>query len=244
MEGASVFEILAWKILPEYQERFSNWIMSVYFPLGIKLGRKGTERYQIVKENPDYLKNISIMYYEDFEAMVNFQANPEVVYMYKDLNITYGPRREVVWGAAYQVLKSFRKNPADTPTERDDGTENTPVVHIEGYRLSLEDMRKYNSWFAKWGYGFYLPAIMKLPGLQEYNYCRILDFEQPEIQRPKDPSVHPTYLSVLQFENLKAFENYEKSMELAAFREAMKIPFPGGLNFHWYVQYQLMGSWK
>ena len=244
MEGASVFEVMAWKVLPEYQERFGKWMMEVYFPLGIKLGRKATERYQIVKEHPDYVKNISIHYYEDFEAMVNHFANPEVVYIYDDLKTTYGPRREVVWGAAYQVLKSFIKSSADAPAKGTEINENTPVIHLEGYRLAPEELGKYNTWFAKWGYGFYMPSLMKLRGLKEYNYCRILDFVSHEVMWPKDILVHPIYLSVLQFENLKAFQNYEKSMELAAFREAIKVPFPKGLNFQWYVQYQLMGSWK
>lgn len=244
MEGASVFEVMAWKVLPEYQERLGKWLMEVYYPLGIKIGRKATERYQLTKERPDYIKNISIHYYEDLEAFVSFNTNPETIYVYEDLKTTYGPRREVVWGAGYQVLKSFRKSPVGSPIDLTPINENTPVMHLEGYRLAPEELGKYNTWFAKWGYGFYMPSLMKLSGLREYNYCRIMDLEEPEVARPKDISVHPIYLSVLQFENLKAFENYEKSMELAAFREAMKVPFPKGLNFHWYVQYQLMGSWK
>jgi len=244
MEGASVFEIMAWKVLPEYQERFSNWITSVYYPLSIKWGRKAIERYQIVKEHPSYNKTISIMYYDDFEALINHYYNPEALYANDDLNKTYGPRREVIWGAGYQVLKSFRKSPVGSPIDLTPMNENTPVIHLEGYKLAPDELGKYHSWFARWGYQFYIPSIMKLPSLKKYSHCRILDYEQHEVMRPKDLSVHPTYLSVLQFENLKAFENYEKSMELAAFREAMKIPFPKGLDFHWYVQYQLMGSWK
>jgi hypothetical protein len=215
MEDASVFEIMAWKILPEYQERFSNWISEAYYPLGIKWGRKATERYQIVKERPEYNKTVSIMYYDDFEAMINYLNNTETIYANNDLNTTYGPRREVIWGAGYQVLKSFRKSPVGSLIDLTPPNENTPVIHLEGYMLAPEELGKYHSWFARWGYQFYIPSIMKLPGLKKYSHCRILDYEQHEV-----------------------------SLELAAFREAMKNPFPGGLNFQWYVQYRLMRSWE
>ncbi len=244
MENASVIEIMAWEILPEYFDRFSNWISEVYYPLGIKCGRKAIERYHIVKVDPKYNITVSMMYYQDFDALTNFLNDPEIIYSNNDLNITYGPRREVLWGAGYEKLKGFRNSEPRPSTDLTTLNESSPVMHLEGYNLDPEDFGKYHSWFAKWGYQFYIPLIMKMPGLTEYSHYRIIDYDQPEVMRPQNFSVHPKYLSVLQFENLKAFQNYEKSTELAAFREAMKIPFPNGLPFQWYVQYQLIRSWR
>lgn len=85
---------------------------------------------------------------------------------------------------------------------------------------------------------------MKLPGLKEYGLYRIVDVRLPEMYRVKDNSVHPRWLSILHFENMKAFEDYEKSRELAAMRGALRAPFPAGLDYKWYVQYELMRSWR
>jgi hypothetical protein len=43
---------------------------------------------------------------------------------------------------------------------------------------------------------------------------------------------------------MDSFENYRKSPELVAFQKAIRNVFPNGLSLKWYVQYQLMQSWR
>jgi hypothetical protein len=55
---------------------------------------------------------------------------------------------------------------------------------------------------------------------------------------------YPRYLSVIYFENMPDIDNYEKSTELAALQKSLRGVFPRGLNYKWYVQYQLTKSFK
>jgi heme-degrading monooxygenase HmoA len=55
---------------------------------------------------------------------------------------------------------------------------------------------------------------------------------------------YPPYLSIVYFKNNEAFENYEKSRELIAYQKAIRNIFPNGLNLRWYIQYQLVKSWR
>jgi hypothetical protein len=55
---------------------------------------------------------------------------------------------------------------------------------------------------------------------------------------------YPQYLSLMSFDKIEAFENYTRSAELAASQKAMRNIFPYGLDYRWYVQYELVKSWR
>jgi hypothetical protein len=55
---------------------------------------------------------------------------------------------------------------------------------------------------------------------------------------------YPQRLSILHFDSIKAFDNYEQSLELAAVKGALQAPFPLGLNYQFYVQYRLARSYR
>jgi hypothetical protein len=55
---------------------------------------------------------------------------------------------------------------------------------------------------------------------------------------------YPDYISIIYFDDLAAFENYQSSPELIAFKKAICNIFPNGLNYRLYVQYQLVKSWR
>ena len=46
------------------------------------------------------------------------------------------------------------------------------------------------------------------------------------------------------FGDIKSFETYAKSAALVAFNKALRTVFPYGLNYKWYVEYQLVKSWR
>jgi heme-degrading monooxygenase HmoA len=82
---------------------------------------------------------------------------------------------------------------------------------------------------------------MKLPGLMGYDW-----YEDTKLRRTKEIRElnYPEYLSIIYFENLKAFEDFEKSPELVALQKSMRSVFPRGLNLQWHVQYELIKSFR
>jgi hypothetical protein len=87
---------------------------------------------------------------------------------------------------------------------------------------------------------------MRLPGLREYTRYKLIDVDPKGLtfQTTKRPIEYPPRFSILTFDNVKAFENYERSLELAAFNRAIEVLFPFGLNYQCYVQYRLIRSWR
>jgi hypothetical protein len=248
MENTPTIRIQAIRVQSEYQERIRNWTMEVYYPLMMTVpGMIGVDYYQIVKENPQYLRTLSINYYANRAAMLGVRSDPKARDVLRDTNTTWASRSEMVWWVAYQLIRNFRNEEANSRESAVMNVENAPIMHIEDYALSKDDQEKYETWFKKWGYELYIPLLMKLPGLKEYSWYRLINVEStglPDYYKTKRAVEYPLYLSILHFENVSAYENYEKSIELAGFREAMKFPFPGGLDFKWYVQYQLVKSWR
>jgi hypothetical protein len=245
MENAPVIEIVAWKFQPEYQERWGKWQMEVFFPILTKSKWvKRIERYERTKESAKYIRYITIRQYEDLEAIANFEKSPEWIEIFNDMKTTWANRRDVVWHAAYQLIKSF-SNTQTTFLELGEyeRVENVTIMHLEGYGLPFEKEANYEDWVSKWGCDVFIPLLMKLPGLQEYSLYKLIDYDWPEWLKAKDFDAHPPYLSVLHFQNINAFRSYENSAELAAFKYALRVPFPRGLDNKWYVQYQLMKSW-
>jgi hypothetical protein len=179
--------------------------------------------------------------------MVKLRSDPKAVDILKDVNTTWSSRSETIWWAAYELIKTIRKedtNPGETVLLK---AEDAPIMNMEGFDLLQIDQEKFETWFAKWGYELYLPLLLKLPGLKEYSWYRFIDVGLtglPDYYKTNRSVEYPPFLAILNFENTEAYENYETSIELAGFREAMKVPFPRGLDYKWYVQYQLMKSWR
>ena len=83
---------------------------------------------------------------------------------------------------------------------------------------------------------------MKLSGLKQYVRYKHTYVNIPDPDKTKRYVEYPPYLSILTFENVEAFENYQKSLELQALNGGLRAPFPRGLDYRWYVQYQLVRS--
>jgi hypothetical protein len=247
MENRPTIRIRTSRVQSEYEDRFNNWIIEAYHPLLITVpGYTGFDDYKIVKENPQYERYLSINYYENRMEQIKIRNNQKVIDVTRDLN-TWGNRAEMTWYPAYELMMNFRKEEKDLAENGLLRIEKAPIMHIEGYSLSPDDEEKFGTWFAKWGYGLYIPLLMKLPGLKEYSWYKFIDVDVnglPDIFKVKRPVQYPSYLSILHFDGINTYENYERSMELAGFRDHMKVPFPAGLDFKWYVQYQLVKSWR
>jgi heme-degrading monooxygenase HmoA len=245
MENRPLIRLATSNIHPEYRERFSNWYNEVYAPMIIKMveGYKAIESYRIVKESPQYFRSLAIVYFESLDGWMKAQNAPFYKEFVKDQDTMWANRREVGWTALYELIKSFRSS-SFTEKAGEFKPEDAPIVHIEGYELPPADEEKYDNWFTKFGNEVYVPLLIKLPGLQQFSRYKFRYTYSPYAVVPKVPIVYPAYVSIIRFEDIKSFENFEKSPELAAFRQGLRIEFPKNLEYKWYVQYQLMRSWR
>jgi hypothetical protein len=80
---------------------------------------------------------------------------------------------------------------------------------------------------------------MRLQGIKGYDCCKSVNLETLLNAREWE---YPDFLSAMYFKDIAAFENYAKSPERLAFQRAVANIFPNGLNYRWYVQYQLVQS--
>ena len=247
MESRPTIRIQALRTQPEYRERLRNWALEVYYPLIITIPEyQGIDYFQTVKENPQYERTYTVFYYANRTDMIKARSNPKAIDISKDV-ATWVGRSEVIWFAAYELVRNFRNEETGSGGTFIPKVENVSLIQLEGYSLSPNDEEKFITWFAKWSFELYIPWLMKLPGLKEYSFYRLIDIGLngiPDFYKPKRPIEYPRYLSILYFDKIESCENYENSIELAGFREAMKVPFPMGLDFKWYVKYQLLKSWR
>jgi hypothetical protein len=103
------------------------------------------------------------------------------------------------------------------------------------------------SWVNDWGYDVYIPMLLKVPGAIEYSRWWLSNVGYlgvtPRLGVTENPE-YPQDLSIIYFENMKAYQNFCKSKELEVFDQNMKNAFPGGLNYKWNVAYRLMRRWS
>jgi hypothetical protein len=248
MENRPVIRILARTIQPEYEERFLKWQYEVYFPLYITVDEiQEISGYQILRNNPQYPPSLNILHYRNRTDQMNLRKNQKYIDITKDSNTTWGPRIEPIWMVAYELIKSLQNVPIKSKRGTLSEVNPNTIIHLEGCTLLQGEAEKYERWFTKWGNEVYMPIMMKLCGLVEFAWYRCIDVDLTGLASyliPKRPVEYPSYLSVLTFESPDAYDNYEKSPELAAFRYALRVPFPRGLEYKWYIQYQLEKSFR
>jgi len=225
---------------PEVWDRYVKWGREVYRPLLMKVPMlKANDLYWVVRESPDYPFYGSILHYENIEAAENYFKTPESSAIRDE--ISSWTKRGIVeyfWRVRYELIRSIGSGPVSILRE---GTpiENAPVIHIEAYSFSPEEGEKYSKWLNDFGFNTFIPLIVKLPGLQKYDCFKCLDAAgMAEARETK----YPVHLSILYFENIKAFENYTKSAELVVFQKALRNLFPNMPVYKWYVQYRLVQS--
>jgi hypothetical protein len=226
---------------PEIWERYTKWASEVYAPLMMKYpARKGIDFYQIVRENPLYPFRLGIHHHETLTSQQNTVKTPEQVAIMNDSS-SWVKRNVIdhIWSAVYQLVRGFRSAQALPGGKPDTRIQNAPVMHLEAYRLSPEGQDKYNKWFAEYGMNIFIPLFMKQPGVKGYDFYKFTGTQVTNVVRETD---YPAHLSVFYFENMQAFENFERNPERTTFHKIIRNVFPLGLNYSWYVQYQLIDS--
>ena len=163
---------------------------------------------------------------------------PEMVSIYEDMaNWQKRHVPDLYWTAGYQLVRSFRSGRSLADDKPETRIENAPIMHIEGYEMSLEDQEIHNKWFREYGINIFVPLFMKQPGIRGYDYYKYNGFQLRNMNIRE--TEYPIYLSLIYFEDMQAFESFERSPELAIFNKTMRSVFPLGLNHKWYVQYEL-----
>lgn len=228
----------------ELWERYHKWLYEVYMDLNLQLPhRRQIDSYHATRESPQYPWSLSVLYYDNYAGWEETRKSPLPIAQAKD-NESWMKRQvmDFIWCAIYQLIKSYRSEGSISETQLDTRIENAPFLHIEAYRLKAEDAEKYNKWFIDYCSKVFIPLFMKQAGLKGYDYYqyRGISVNYPNLMERE----YPMYLSAIHFENIEAFERFEKSNELAVCKRTMREIFPSGLVYQWYVQYQLVKSWR
>jgi hypothetical protein len=229
---------------PEMWDRYQKWLTEVYTPMfWMKiLGITGTDSYHIIKENPMYPLSLTIRHFQSLKDWEASLKSPERIATSADMEAWFKRRiREQIWTTCYQLVKSFRNGSVSNITKEDTKNENVPILHLEAFHLRKEDEDKYSQWLNDYGLNSFIPLFIGLTGLKGYDCYRYTGLQGMFGGREWD---YPMFLSILYFEKMESYENYEKSRELIAYQKAIRNIFPLGLNLKWHVQYQLVKSWR
>jgi hypothetical protein len=240
MENLPLMLLRGRNVPADLRERFQNWLFEAYVPLFLKQpSLKMVDFYQIIKENPLYPELLGVYHHSNINAFEKIHENPDWIAIFNDMNKSFS-RVEHVWGQNYHLLRSFVN--VTHPVANDPKSVDTSIIHIEAFKLSPEEHERYKDWFVKWAYRVYIPVLMKLPGLKEYDHYQRLDVNHdvPSWNYIGKPVVTecPPFISIIYF------ENYENSPELISFKRAINLEVSNNLVPEWYIQYRLMRSWR
>lgn len=240
MENRPHIDISGRNIPADIEDRYLKWQDEVYHPTYMKLGAAGIDRYKIVKKTLEYPGQISIFHRKDRNSFEENKKNPVRVDLQKDFDATFY-RLEWVWHDVYVLMRSFRN---DSSSRESTIVDNAPLIHIEGYRVPAAEQGRYDQWFMRWASRVYIPVQMKSPGLKAYNCFKLSDLLMRFPGRNYVEVEIPPYVSILYFENIESFENYEASPEYAALKRSMEVELPASVATIWNVEYQLTKSFR
>jgi hypothetical protein len=111
--------------------------------------------------------------------------------------------------------------------------DNQPVIHIVGRNFKPEDEDRQNEFYQNWFYKTYVPLLGNVTGLRGVDRYQVV----------KESPKYPKYIQIFRFDNLKAFQEFDKNEELNAVRRSVDANFPG-TDYAWWVQYQRTISWR
>jgi ubiquinone/menaquinone biosynthesis C-methylase UbiE len=111
--------------------------------------------------------------------------------------------------------------------------DNQPVIHIAARSFKPEEEERQNKFYQEWFYKTYIPLLGSVTGLQAAERYEVV----------KESPTYPKYIQIMHFDNLKSFQDYDKSGEANAVRNSMEAHFTGS-QYIWWVQYQRKISWR
>jgi len=222
-------------------KRFNNWVFEVYEPMLLQVdGVMGSDEYRITRETPEYPLSGNIRHHENFDTWEAFDLTQQGNASKGEMEAWIKRRViEYVWSVLYELIDSYSRETSSG--NKDTRIDNAPIMHLEAYRFSPPEQEKYVKWFDEYGSKIFVPLFLESPGLKRYDWYKDTGRRRRTFTRESE---YPPYLSIMYFDDIKSFDAYTKSAALVAFNKALRTVFPYGLNYKWYVQYQLMKSWR
>jgi hypothetical protein len=226
---------------PEIEERYNNWYNHVYEPelLNKLPGRRANRRYKLLEGNTGYPQYFGIHYYENERSLNNVIESRERRTYDADRDTTFAGKFEIIWRGHYELVKNIVSKEPLTGTS--EAGADRPVLHIEAYDIPQEEQEKFERWLSRFGYDVYLPLLMKSCNLLEYDHYRVIYADMKTTVPVKEPD-NPPYLSLFHFRNTEEYQQFNSSLEMAAFRERIQIGFQAETK--WSAGYQLISSWR
>jgi hypothetical protein len=248
MENAPVINLRFTDFVPgadaDAWERYKKWRAEVYSPMLVMKspGVTGNDLYQIVRETPEYPSNGGITHRDSLSSWNIATGTTEVLGTQSEY-IEWERRGviECIRSPVYSLIKGFRSGQLLSWQKPDTRIENAPIMHLQAYCLSREEPDKYGNWFSEYGCKIFIPLFIKLPGLKGYDWFKYTGLMRSSEVRDHD---YPLYLSIIYFDTIQSYYDYHKSPEQIAFQKALRMVFPRGLKYEWYVLYELTNSWR
>ena len=202
-------------------------------------GTTGFDIYRCLLDTPEYPRICMVSHRESLRSWKEATDTPEMKSVQSELS-SWQKRgvMESTWSSVYQLIKSFRigQSSEEKPDTR---IENAPIMHLEAYDLTMDNQETYAEWYSEYGLKVFVPLFMNIPGIKGYDWYKYTGLQRSTEIRDHD---YPPYLSIIYFDNLDSFEKFKKSQEQRAYQKALRMTFPLGIRYEWYVQYELTNS--
>jgi hypothetical protein len=229
-------------------DHFLKWLTEAFIPFLLTSGTcTAWERYQLLTKKSECPPSISISYFDNLEKYLDFWHSSERLAYDKDIKTTWQGEFERRFVIIYRLIKNIESSSTTEKPGIDKEPPEPAILHLEGIIPEPDEWTKYNEWFHEFGYVVFIPALLKLPGVRGFRRYWQLIVRSGEALPKLDNWVHPRYpldLTVMEFDNLKARQNFERSRELAAYHKALAAEFSRGLPYHWNVDYQFIQRWQ
>jgi hypothetical protein len=244
METAPVIVLVANKLNdPADFERYSKWVMEVFFPIWSKNPEIVCYRYKILKESPDYRPALTVFRFTNYKAFLNHWQSTDGRSILNDIQTTWGSKQNYIWDYPYHLERSFY---SPLFSEEYQKASRNITIHIEAFDIPHEKEGTYYSWFTDIGYDVNISRMLKRPGLIGYEHLRYIGEQNEYMDTPHFATgdLGPAYVSLFHFDTPQHCLDFSNSRELITYRSSLNPYFPEVRKVKWSVDYQLIGIWK
>jgi len=240
MENKPTITLIGRSIPPAVEGKYDKWSEGAYIPIFMKLpGMRGIDEYKIIKKNFELPSRLLIYHSDNLESRKKRAVSADGVATARDRQITFG-MVEHFFLNTYELVRTLKKGEPSTKVSNDTIVNDAPVIHIEGYQLPAE---KYEGWFNKWASRVYVPLLLEIPGVKACNFFRLVDYKDPRYENVRFvESEMPRFISITYLQDSASAEEFNLSIQLAAFRRNMELEFQDNLKTIWNTEYQLFAS--
>jgi hypothetical protein len=243
METRPIITLAGRTIPPAVEEKYDKWSEGAYIPLYMKLpGMRGIDEYKIIKKNFELPSRLLIYHSDNLENRQKRAASRDAVATARDRQITFG-MVEHFFLSTYELERTFKKDELSAKVSNETIVNEAPIIHIEGYEIPANKYEKYEGWFNKWASRVYVPLLLEIPGVKACNFFRLVDYKDPRYENVRFvESEMPRFISITYLQDSASAEEFNLSIQLAAFRRNMELEFPGNLKTIWNTEYELFAS--